>query len=84
MKDETRDRITSEIQRLHGELLSCPRCEAMRKRMVDLSGLLPPDPLTGPDGRRYVFNPPPEYDELVERQLKRLLGEDSRPKGANG
>jgi DNA-binding LacI/PurR family transcriptional regulator len=72
VKDETRRRIMEEIQRLHYGVAECAHCRAMKEQIGRLVSLLPPDPIDA-NGFRYIFTPPKEYEELVERRLAELL-----------
>lgn len=77
MRDESRRRIVDEIKRLHCGIIECAHCQAMKQQIARLSILLPPEPIEV-NGSRYVFTPPKEYEESVERRLNELLPEEER------
>lgn len=72
--DDRDFRIKEELQRLHAEVANCAHCEALRGQMARLSVLLPPAPVRRSDGLWYVFNPPPEYEALIQQRYEYLMG----------
>jgi hypothetical protein len=45
MDEELRQRILEEVALLHHQIHTCHHCESLRQQIVQLLGMLPPDPI---------------------------------------